>query len=167
MPNINYNEKENYFLIYDHEANKLAGILYTKYNDQCNNVYNDNSGGDIDMEKRLLKLEAGIDFIKDKLSSHDDELKKIDDKFDKIDARFDKIDARFDKIDANFDKLNDKLDNKLGEINKKFNEFPTKDFMNISISNESKSIKIWIYSIILFSLPAFIISIIKLINLYH
>lgn len=160
MPNINYNEKENYFLIYDHEANKLAGILYTKYNDQCNNVYNDNSGGDIDMEKRLLKLEAGIDFIKDKLSSHDDELKKIDDKFDKIDARF-------DKIDANFDKLNDKLDNKLGKIDDKFDKFPTKDFMKISISDAVKSIKLWMLSIILFSLSSLIISIIKLFNLHN
>ncbi|MFS2220160.1 hypothetical protein [Commensalibacter sp. A3DC] len=160
MPNINYNEKENYFLIYDHEANKLAGILYTKYNDQCNNVYNDNSVGDIDMEKRLLKLEAGIDFIKDKLSSHDDELKKIDDKFDKIDARF-------DKIDANFDKLNDKLDNKLGKIDDKFDKFPTKDFMKISISDAVKSIKLWMLSIILFSLSSLIISIIKLFNLHN
>ena len=41
-----------------------------------------------------------------------------------------------------------KIDDKLGEINKNFNEFPTKDFMKLSISDESKSIKLWMYSII-------------------
>lgn len=83
-----------------------------------NDIYKDNSGGDNDMEKRLSKLESGIDFIKDKLSSHDDEFKKIDDKFDKIDARFDKIDARLDKTENIYTKLessvkviNTKLDN--------------------------------------------------------
>ena len=87
------------------------------------------------MEKRLSNLEAGIGYIKEKLSSHDDEFKKIDDRLGKIDDKFDK--------------------------------FPTKDFMNISISDAVKSIKLWMFSIILFSLPAFIISIIKLINLHH
>lgn len=67
-----------------------------------------------------------------------------------------------------------KIDDKLGEINKNFNEFPTKDFMKLSISDESKSIKLWMYSIISISLPAliislinFIISLIKLFNLQH
>ncbi|AYN86297.1 hypothetical protein [Commensalibacter melissae] len=122
---------------------------YIGFHKKNNTSDNGNGGGGDDMEKRLSKLEAGIDFIKDKLSSHDDEFKKINDKFDKID---------------------DKLD----EINKNFNEFPTKDFMKLSISDESKSIKLWMYSIISISLPAliislinFIISLIKLFNLQH
>ena len=137
MQNKNYNKEEQFILINVSKYNKLTGIIYTNCDD-----YKDNSGGGDDMEKRLSKLEAGIDYIKEKLSSHDDEFKKIDDKFDKIDARFDKIDARFDK-------------------------FPTKDFMNISISDAVKSIKLWMFSIILFSLSSLIISIIKLFNLHH
>jgi len=123
--------------------------------------YNSNSngggnGGD-NMEERIIKLEADVGSIKEIVKDHNN-------RFDKIDTRFDKIDARFDKIDDKFDKFNDKIDAKLGEINKKFNEFPTKDFMKISISDESKSIKLWMFSIIFFSLSSLIISIIKLFN---
>lgn len=78
------------------------------------NKYNGNGGGNggDDMEERIIKLEAGIDFIKDKLSSHDDEFKKIDNKFDKIDARFDKIDTKFDEFNKQLFIMNGTL----GEI---------------------------------------------------
>ncbi|MUH07213.1 hypothetical protein [Commensalibacter melissae] len=91
---------------------------YIDFHKKNNKNNNGNGGGGNDMEKRLSKLEAGIDYIKEKLSSHDDEFKKIDDKFDKIDARFDKIDARLDKTENIYTKLessvkviNTKLDN--------------------------------------------------------
>jgi len=101
---------------------------YIGFHKKNNTSDNGNGGGGDDMEKRLSKLEAGIDYIKEKLISHDNEFKKIDDKFDK---------------------------------------FPTKDFMKISISDAVKSIKLWMLSIILFSLSSLIISIIKLFNLHH
>lgn len=84
MPNINYNEKENYFLIYDHEDNKLTGILYTKYNDQCNNGYNDNSGGGDDMEKRIQNIENDIKVIKKDLNENTNKLEKISTKLDNL-----------------------------------------------------------------------------------
>lgn len=103
MPNINYNEKENYFLIYDHESNKLTGILYTKYNDQCNNGYNDNSGGGDDMEERIIKLEADVGSIKEIVKDHNN--------------RFDKIDARLESSEK---LINIKLDNLLDNLKENY-----------------------------------------------
>lgn len=92
-----------------------------------NSLTNGGDGGGDDMEKRIIKLEANVESIKDKLNEHD---------------------KRFDKIDNELDK------------------FPTVDYMNKSISNPTKSLKIWMLSgIIIFLLtilPSFIINLSKI-----
>jgi len=102
MPNIIYNKKEDSFLV----CNRESIFIFTYFDN-----YNGNGGGDNDMEKRLLKLETGIDFIKDKLSSHDDEFKKIDNRFDKIDARLDKTENIYTNLESSVKVINTKLDN--------------------------------------------------------
>ena len=82
----------------------------------------------------------------------------------------DDMEKRLSNLEAGIGDIKEKLishDNEFKKIDDKFDKFPTKDFMKISISDAVKSIKLWMFSIILFSLPAFIISIIKLINLHH
>lgn len=85
-----------------YNTNNVASINnhkgYTNYfNNRNKNDGNDNGGGGDDMEKRLSKLEAGIDYIKEKLISHD--------------ARLDKIENISTKLEFSEKVINIKLDN--------------------------------------------------------